>query len=313
MFVGIDVSKEKLDVYYSEKEEYKIFKNTEKGIKELHDYLEPLAPKLIGFEATGGLELKMLYFLSGKGLKLASINPKQVRDFAKASGSLAKTDKIDSKMIAWFIQVFNPPITKIPSGDAIELNELVVRRKQLMDILVSEKNRLSSSRSKSSEKSIQNHIKWLEEEIKDIDTTIKDMLIKTPEWKQKEDILKSVPGVGDVLTFNLLSGLPELGQITSKEISALVGLAPMNKDSGKFKGKRFTFGGRIDVRTALYMPTISAIRFNPVIKSFYEKLIQAGKLPKVAITACMHKLLIILNAMIKKLVKWDENILKKEI
>jgi transposase len=313
MFVGIDVSKYKLDVYYSEKEEYKIFKNTDEGIKELYEYLKPLEPKLIGLEATGGLELKMLYFLSEKGLKLASINPKQVRDFAKASGQHAKTDKIDSKIIARFIEVFNPPVTKIASGEETELNELVVRRKQLIDILVSEKNRLSSSRSKSSENSIKKHIEWVEKEIKDIEKNISEMLVKSSEWKKKEDILKSIPSVGNVLAFSLLSGLPELGKLTSKEITALVGLAPINKDSGKFKGKRFTSGGRGDIRNALYMPTLSATRFNITIKSFYERLIQAGKPPKVAITACMHKLLIIMNAMIKNLVMWDSEFLTNKL
>jgi transposase len=313
MFVGIDVSKDKLDVYYSEKKEYKIFKNTDEGIKELYQYLKPLETKLIGLEATGGLELKMLYFLSEKGLKLASINPKQVRDFAKASGQHAKTDKIDSKMIARFIEVFNPPVTKIASGEENELNELVVRRKQLIDILVSEKNRLSSSRSKSSENSIKKHIEWVEKEIKDIEKNISEMLEKSPEWKKKEDILKSIPSVGNVLAFSLLSGLPELGTLTSKEITALVGLAPINRDSGKFKGKRFTLGGRGDIRKALYMPTLSATRFNLTIKSFYERLIQAGKPPKVAITACMHKLLIIMNAMIKNLVMWDSTFLTNKL
>lgn len=313
MFVGIDVSKYKLDVYYSEKEEYKIFKNTDEGIKELYEYLKPLEPKLIGLEATGGLELKTLYFLSEKGLKIASINPKQVRDFTKASGQHAKTDKIDSKMIARFIEVFNPPVTKIASGEENELNELVVRRKQLIDILVSEKNRLSSSRSKSAENSIKKHIEWVEKEIKDIEKNISEMLEKSHEWKKKEDILKSIPSVGNVLAFSLLSGLPELGKLTSKEITALVGLAPINRDSGKFKGKRFTSGGRGDIRKALYMPTLSATRFNLTIKSFYERLIRAGKPPKVAITACMHKLLIIMNAMIKNLVMWDSTFLTNEL
>lgn len=313
MFVGIDVSKAKLDVYYSEKKEYKIFKNTDEGIKELYEYLKPLETKLIGLEATGGLELRMLYFLSEKGLKLASINPKQVRDFAKASGQYAKTDKIDSKMIARFIEVFNPAVTKIASGEENELSELVVRRKQLIDILVSEKNRLSSSRSKSSENSIKKHIEWVEKEIKEIEKNISEMLEKSAEWKKKEDILKSIPSVGKVLAFSLLSGLPELGKLTSKEITALVGLAPINRDSGKFKGKRFTSGGRGDIRKALYMPTLSATRFNLTIKSFYERLIRAGKPPKVAITACMHKLLIIMNAMIKNLVMWDSAFLTNEL
>ena len=303
MFIGIDVSKSKLDVYSNE---FKIFANTDDGIKDLSKYLESLNPELIGFEATGGLELKMLYFLAEKGFKLSSINPKQVRDFAKASGKLAKTDKIDAKVIAKFVEVFNPPLVNIPDGETIELNGFVVRRKQLIDILVSEKNRYSSCSSKASKQSLRKHIKWLEKEINSLEDNINNLLKKSPEWKEKEDILKSVPGVGNVLTFNLLSGLTELGKLNSRQISALVGLAPMNKDSGKFRGKRFTQGGRIDVRTSLYMPTLSAIRNNSVIKAFYDKLIKAGKPPKVAITACMHKLLIILNAMVKKSTKWNE-------
>ncbi|RYX98740.1 IS110 family transposase, partial [bacterium] len=194
----------------------------------------------------------MLYFLSEKGLKLASINPKQVRDFAKASGKLAKTDKIDSKVIAMFVEVFSPPVVKVPDGETIELNAFVVRRKQLMNMLVSEKNRFSSCPSKASKQSLRKHMKWLEKEISSLEDNISNMLKNSPQWQTNKDVLKSVPGVGAVLTFSLLSGLTELGQITSRKVSALAGLAPMNRDSGKFKGKRFTQGGRIDIRTALY-------------------------------------------------------------
>ena len=303
VFVGIDVSKEKLDVAVRPSGELMSFSNDEDGISVMADFIKPFSPLLIVFEATGGLETASVGMLAAKGLPVVVINPRQVRDFAKATGRLAKTDAIDAHVIARFGEAVRPEVRPLKDEETKRLAALITRRRQIVEMITAEKNRLSRT-TPWTLKDIQNHVAWLEKCLKKADKNLNDLLRKSPVWREKSDILQSTPGVGPVLSMTLLSNLPELGTLNRKQIAALVGVAPLNRDSGSFRGKRMIWGGRASIRSVLYMSVTCAIRFNPVIKKFYQRLRDAGKLHKVAMTACMRKLLVILNTMIKNRTCW---------
>jgi len=304
VFVGIDVSKDKLDVAVRPSGEILSFSNDEDGISLMVDFIKPLSPLLIVLEATGGLETASVGILAAKGLPVVVINPRQVRDFAKATGKLAKTDAIDAHVIARFGEAVRPEIRPLKDQETQKLDALITRRRQIVEMITAEKNRLGSATSWT-RKDIQNHIAWLEKCLMKADKDLNNLLRKSPVWREKNDILRSTPGVGPVLSMTLLSNLPELGTLNRKQIAALVGVAPLNRDSGLFRGKRKIWGGRASIRSVLYMSVTFAIRFNPLIKKFYQHLRNAGKVHKVAMTACMRKLLIILNTMIKNRTCWS--------
>lgn len=302
--VGIDVSKEYLDVLLLPSESQKRITNDESGCAELSAWLADEMPSRIVLESTGGLENLAVGHLSAASLPVVVVNPRQVRDFAKACGMLAKTDTLDARIIAKFAQAIKPEIRPLKDEMSQTLAALVARRRQLVDMLAAEKNRQSSA-PRATRKSIQLHVSWLEKQISSVDIDISTYIQSSPVWKAKEEILTSVKGIGDVTASTLLAALPELGTISRQKIAALVGVCPYNRDSGKFRGKRSIWGGRAGIRSVLYMAALSATRFNPVIKAFYEKLKKAGKPHKVALTACMRKLLTIINSMIKNNQKWD--------
>lgn len=306
MWIGIDVSNESLDVATRPTGEFWSVSNTDKGILGIVARLQPLSPEMIVVEATGGLEAPVVTALTSAGLPIVAVNPRQVRDFAKASGRLAKTDKIDAHVIAHFGEAVRPDIRPVKDKELQELTGLITRRRQIIDMLTAEKNRLKRA-SKQVAKDIEAHVAWLQKRLDRIDAELLKRIKKNPLWHEKDVICRSVPGVGPILSMSLLANLPELGKVSPRQVSALVGVAPFNHDSGKYRGRRFVWGGRANVRAVLYMATLIAIRFNPRIKAFYEKLINNGKKPKVAITACMHKLLIILNAMVRDGTTWQLN------
>jgi len=297
-YVGIDIGKARLDVAIGNSGEEWAADNDTTGIHKTVARLAQLRSSLIVIESTGGLEVPLMLELSKAGLPFALVHPGRVRDFARSLGLLAKTDKLDARLLAHFAEAIRPPVTCLPSEAEQRLNALVVRRKQLLDILVAEKNHLLST-PLSQRCSVEEHLAWLEDKLAQLNQEIDDQIKHNPEFRQKADVLRSAKGVGPVLSAKLLSGLPELGKLNRKEIAALVGVAPFNDDSGRRKGKRRIKGGRADVRAVLYMATVAAVRFNPVIKHFYDHLLSQGKLRKVALVACMRKLLTILNAMVR--------------
>lgn len=297
LFVGIDVSKSWLDVAVHEQAEAAIrVGNNETGIASLVKRLKKLNPTLLVLEPTGGFEMLVVAELSHAGLPVVAINAKRIRDFARATGRLAKTDKLDAKVLAHFAAAVRPPLRSLRSEEEEQLTALLTRRKQVLDMITIEKNRLVTVRAKM-RSDIQAHLQWLSKSLKALDKEIEEFVENSPLWKEKDALLQSVPGVGPVTSATLLGMLPELGKLNRQEIAALVGVAPMNKDSGKKQGKRRVFGGRADVRSVLYMAALAAKKFNPVIKRFYERLLKHGKEKKVALTACMRKLLVILNSM----------------
>lgn len=304
VFIGIDVSKEKLDVAVRPTGEFMSFSNNEDVISCVVDFVKFFTPSLVVLEATGGLETAAVGMLADKGLPVVVINPRQVRDFAKATGKLAKTDAIDAHLIARFGEAIRPERRLLKDQEAQKLTALITRRRQIVEMITAEKNRLHAA-PKWTSKDIQTNIAWLEKCLKKVDKDLKNLLKKSPVWREKDEILQSTPGVGPVFSMTLLSGLPELGNLNRKEIAALVGVAPLNRDSGLFRGKRMIWGGRANIRSVLYMSATCAMRFNPTIRIFYERLRLAGKLHKVAITACMRKLLVILNTMIKNRTYWS--------
>ena len=302
-YIGIDVSKARLDAAVLPAGSVQSFANDETGCAELVVWVAGLSPRLIVLEATGGLETLVTGLLTVAGMPVAVINPRQIRDFAKACGTLAKTDAIDAKTIARFGQALNPSPRPLKDEQTQALTALIVRRRQIVDMLTAEKNRLAMAHRRV-HKNIKQTIAWLEKQLDSVNGDLDGAIKASPVWREKEDILTSAKGVGSVLSTTLLCGLPELGTLNRRQISALVGVCPFNRDSGTQRGRRTIFGGRADVRAVLYMGTLAAIRFNPVIKTFHTRLIKAGKLPKVAITACMRKLLTILNAMMRNNQKW---------
>lgn len=306
LWIGIDVSKQALDVAARPTGEVWQVTNDEAGIAELVSKLQSLDVSLAVLEATGGLESPVTAALALAGIQVAVVNPRQARDFGKALGYLAKTDRIDAGILAHFGEAVRPEPRQLPSEEASNLAALVARRRQLTEMHTMEQNRLGSAPA-ALRKDIREHIIWLQKRLKDSDKDIHKLLKSSPIWREKDQLLQGVPGVGPVLSATLLSMLPELGKLNRKEIAALVGVAPLNRDSGKMKGKRATWGGRSSVREVLYMATMSAVRFNPTLKDFYERLLNAGKLKKVAQVACMRKLLVILNAMLRDNKPWNEN------
>ncbi len=303
-FVGIDVSKDYLDTGMRPGGKPERTRNREAEIDQLVQRLQALKPALIVLEATGGLEMPVAAALATAGLPVAVVNPRQVRKFAEATGQLAKTDKIDAQVLAHFAEAIRPAPRALPDEQAQQLGALLARRRQLVEMLAAEKNRLHSAGSRVRPR-LKAHIEWLEQELADLDGELDQAVKDSPVWREKEDLLRSFKGVGPVLARTLLFELPELGCLGHKQIAKLVGVAPLNRDSGRQQGKRTIWGGRAIVRTTLYMAVLSAVRFNPVIKTFYERLIQAGKPKKAAMIACMHKLLTILNAMLRDHKPWQ--------
>lgn len=302
-YVGVDVSKDLLDVKVLPSNETQQFSNDDAEISKLIKFLKKIDPALIVFESTGGLEMPAVSSLIENHLPVVIINPRQVRDFAKATGKLAKTDLIDADTIARFARDIRPQVRPIKDEHTQLLSALNARRRQIVDMLVAEKNRLHTA-PKSNRKSIQAHIQWLERSLKDINNDIDKTIKKSPMWRENDKILQSFTGVGPVVSASLLCDLPELGTLNRKKIATLVGVAPLNCDSGRFRGRRRIKGGRANVRRKLYMAAVASIRHNPLMKDFYDRLIDAGKPPKLVLTACMRKILTILNAMMKNRTYW---------
>lgn len=303
-FVGVDVSKASLEVVVRPEGTRWSVPNDEKGIAGLVESLRQVAPELIVVEATGGLQTMVVAELAAAGLPVAVINPRQVRDFAKATGRLAKTDTLDADVLANFGQALRPPLRELKDEQTQMLTALMTRRRQMVEMLSAEKNRLAMA-PKGIRREIRKHIEWLEARIELVDRQIRDTIEQSPIWREKDEILQSTPGVGPVLSVSLLAGVPELGRLNRQRVAALVGVAPFNSDSGVSRGKRKVWGGRAQVRRVLYMAAVCASRFNPVIRAFYQRLIAAGKKPKVALTACMRRLLSILNTMIRNGTRWN--------
>lgn len=302
VFVGIDVSKAQLDVAVRPDGRFAV-SNDEAGIAQVIERLSAEPPALVVVEATGGFEMPLAGALAAASVPVVVVNPRQVRDFAKAAGKLAKTDTLDAQTLAHFAEVMRPELRPLPDEQTQTLAAILARRRQLVEMLTAEKNRLGSA-PKPVRKSLRTHIAWLERELSYTDSDLAQAIRESPVWREKDDLLRSTPGVGPVLTTTLLADLPELGTLTGKQIAALVGVAPLNRDSGTLRGKRTVWGGRASIRAALYMAALVASRFNPVIRAFYQRLCAAGKTKKVALTACMRKLLVILNAMLKHRTPW---------
>jgi transposase len=305
MFVGVDVSKAMLDIgIYPEQENLKSScANDEAGRAGLVKHLLDLRPVLIVMEATGGLESPLAASLAAAGLKVAVVNPRQVRDFAKAIGVLAKTDRIDAQVLARFGQAVRPQVRALKNEEVSELEATLTRRRQLVEMITAEANRRASASPRIG-KQIDRHIAWLEKQLGEANDDLDHMIRNSPIMQHKAQILTSVPGVGKVTATTLLAELPELGTLSRRKISGLVGVCPFSRDSGTMRGRRSIWGGRASVRASLYMAAIVAMRHNPVIRAFYQRLLAAGKTKKVAIVACMHKLLITLNAMLKTGTPW---------
>ena len=302
-FVGIDVSKAQLDVAVRPTGKRWTLPYDQTGIEGLIPQIVDLEPALVLLEATGGLELPLVAALAAAALPVVVVNPRQVRDFAKATGTLAKTDTLDAGVLAHFADAVRPEVRPLKDAETQVLNSLTARRHQVMTMLVSEKNRLGTAIGAVSPR-IEAHIAWLEQELSDLDKGLRQTLRRSPVWREKDDLLRTVPGVGEQISLTLLANLPELGTLNRRQIAALVGVAPYNRDSGTLRGKRAVWGGRSRVRAVLYMGALVASRHNPAIRDFYQRLLAAGKPKKVALVASMRKLLVILNGMLKHGSPW---------
>ena len=298
-FVGIDVSKEYVDVAVLPSGETWTVPRNEPQIKELAQKLGEYKVESVVLEATGGYENLVVAILSAAGLPVVVVNPRQVRDFAKAKGQLAKTDTIDAGVLALFASAIRPEIRPLKGQELEALEELMARRSQLVSMLTMEKNRLQQATTKAIQRDIQTHINWLQKRVRDVDRDLGDMIKTTPIWREKDQLLRNVLGVGPILSRALIAGMPELGTLNRRQVAALVGVAPFNRDSGKLRGRRTCWGGRASIRSVLYMATLSSVRYNPPIRAFYQRLVAAGKPKKVALTACMRKLIIFLNSTLK--------------
>jgi transposase len=305
VFVGIDISKTRVDVAVRPTGSAFTVSYDETGITTVVQRLRPLSPVGIVLEATGGLEVLLSGALATAGLPVAVVNPRQVRDFARATGRLAKTDALDAQILAQFAEAVRPACRPLPDASTQQLAALMTRRRQLVEMLTAEKNRRGSA-PRVMRTNIQQHIEWLQQHLAQLDQELPTAVQASPIWREHDELLQSVPGIGPVVTRTLLAELPELGTLTHKQIAALVGVAPLNRDSGAFRGKRRVWGGRATVRAVLSMGALVAARHNRVLKAFYQRLRQAGKAPKVALTACMRKLLTMLNAMLKHRTSWRE-------
>ena len=303
IYVGIDVSKESLDVAVVPSGEKWQYPNTEAGLNKLIGKLGKLSPALIVMEPTGGFEAPLAGALAAEGLPVAIVNARQIRDYARAVGKLAKTDTLDAMVIAEFAQRVQPEVRPLRDEENQEIKALVSRRRQLIEMLTAEKNRLATA-PKWMKSKILDHVKWLTREIEDLDRNLRQQIESSPFWREKDDLLRSIPGVGNVTSAIILAELPELGTLNRKEIAALAGVAPFNRDSGTMRGKRRIWGGRTVIRSALYMAALVGTRYNPVIRAFYIRLLAKGKAKKVALVACMRKLLTILNSIIRYRKAW---------
>jgi transposase len=308
VFVGVDVSKAKLDVAFRPEGETLQVGNDESGIAECVRRLRDLRPQLVVVEATGGFEVAFVAAAAVASLPVVVVNPKQVRHFAKAVGRLAKTDSIDAGVIAHFAEAVRPELRPIADEASERLSALLSRRRQVLEMIVAEKNRLASTREKQVRQRITYHLHFLKQELGELDDDLDGEIRASPAWRDKEDLLRSVPGVGPVVARTLVAELPELGQLDRKRIAALVGVAPMNNESGTLRGQRRIQGGRVCVRTALYMAAVVASRFNPRLKKFYDSLRASGKPGKVALIACARKLLVILNTLVRNGQRWNPEV-----
>lgn len=310
MLIGIDVAKAELVVGSRPDGQRWTVANDERGVRSLIERLREDPPELIVLEATGGYELLCVGALAAAGLPVVVVNPRQVRDFARATGQLAKTDHIDASILALFAERVRPEVRPLPDGEAQELDAMLARRRQLLEMLQAERNRLGQvfGRGKRPvKKSLKTHIAFLERELRITDTDLSDMIRRSPAWRERDDLLQSVPGIGRVVSLTLLADLPELGRLSRREIAKLVGVAPLSRDSGSFRGRRFVQGGRATVRAMLYMGALVATKRNVVIRAFYQRLLDAGKPKKLALVACMRKLLTILNTMVRTGQPWSAN------
>lgn len=303
LYVGIDVSKAQLDVAERPSGERAVILHTEQDIAALVEQLGARRPACVVLEATGGLQAPLASALAIAGIPVAVVNPRQVRDFARATGQLAKTDAIDAQILARFAEAVRPAPRPLPDEATQEFSALLTRRRQLIEMLVAEQHRMRTA-PRPIQRQIQAHLTWLKQQLAMLDEDLTHRIQATPLWREQEDLLRSVPGIGPVVSRTLLGELPELGRLTHKQIAALVGVAPLNRDSGSLRGRRIIWGGRAVVRGVLYMSAVVAARHNPIIKAFYQRLRTAGKAPKVALVACMRKLLTMLNAMVKHRTPW---------
>jgi transposase len=303
-FLGIDVAKAQLDIAIRPSGERWAVPNDPNGVMTLVDRLQALQPPLIVLEATGGLERMVTSALATAGLPVVVVNPRQARDCARATGQLAKTDALDARALAHCADVIRPTPRPLPDAQTQELRALLGRRQQLIIMRTAEQHRLAGTNERLTQ-DITAHIAWLNARIATLDDDLETLLRASPLWRANDDLLQSAPGIGPVCARTFLLELPELGTLTRQQIAALVGVAPLNCDSGPLRGRRTIWGGRAHVRTVLYMGTLVATRFNPQIKAFYQRLLAAGKIKKVALTACMHKLVTILNAMLRHRTSWQ--------
>lgn len=304
LYVGIDVAKAHLDVALGKDGVVFQVERQEQGLTQLVQRLKQHQPKLVVMEATGGLQVPVAAALSVEGLSVAIVNPRQVRDFARATGRLAKTDALDARMLAFMGEALQPPARPLLDVETQRLEALLTRRRQLLEMLVAETNRHDTAHATVRPR-ILKHMEWLKKQLADVDKDLGDAIRKSPVWREKDELLQSVPGVGRVLSCSLLAELPELGSLNRKQVASLAGVAPHACDSGTLKGKRHVWGGRATLRAALYMATLSAVRCNPVVRAFYERLKKAGKPKKVALVACMRKLLTILNTLVRTRLPWQ--------
>lgn len=307
VFIGIDVSKAHLDVaVYAVDAPWQVA-NTDEGIGALVTRLCELQPRLIVLEATAGFELHLVAELAAAGLPVAVTNPRRVRNFARSIGQAAKTDRLDAQLLAHFAAAVRPAVRPLPTGEAEQLSALLTRRRQIVEMLTVEQNRLVSVRPPM-RADVEEHVTWLRQKLAKLDADLDDFIHASPLWKAKDELLRSAPGIGRVTASTMVALLPELGSLNRQQIAALVGVAPLNRDSGRKRGKRRIVGGRAAVRSVLYMAALSASQHNPVIRKFYEHLLAHGKEKKVALTACMRKLLVILNAMLRTNQPWQATI-----
>jgi transposase len=299
IFVGIDVSKDSLDVACSHEAQVRRFANNEAGIEQLREHLKLFKVALVVMEATGGYQQLALANLVSAGLPALAVNPRQPRDFARSMGKLEKTDRVDARVLALYAERVRPEMRPLPDEATRQFDEILGRRRQIIEMLVAERNRHAQARSSRVRKDIKEHIEWLKQRLRNTEKELKEEVEENPAWNAKVELLEAVRGVGRVTVLTLLSALPELGTLNRKQIAKLAGLAPLCNDSGSRRGKRSVWGGRAEVRAVLYMATLVATRHNDVIKRFYSRLVSAGKPKKVALIASMRKLLTILNAMLR--------------
>jgi transposase len=303
-YVGIDIAKDTMEVATHESQEHWVFTNDAKGLTKLADKMKKLAPVLIVLESTGGYESAAASKLQDRGFPVAVVNPRHIRDFARSVGILAKTDSLDARVIARFAAMTQPPARDLPDEATKKLAAITARRQQVMDMLTAERNRLHQA-DPAVREGIKEHIKWLEQQNDEIKKELQKMVSDNPEWKAKNDIIRSFKCAGPNLAVTILADFPELGTLNRKQTAALSGVAPFNRDSGTLRGKRTIWGGRDAVRKAIYMATFVATRLNPTIKAYFESLMEAGKLRKVAMVACMRKMICTLNAMLKNGTTWN--------